>query len=296
MRIIIGHKRFKSASRRVTYQGKEKTVKSAAIWRVLYNVSEKEQEVVYGPRVGRYWGKLPGGKAVSGDPIRDALNLMVGSKTEGRSEVIEILVSAEGPEPREEQLKSVEEIVNRMMETFFQGRPFLCTIHTNSRLVHGHALLVNDAGDGRAIQLSRKEFLRLRRDIKEWTRGLARSGWGRCKKAERELAMQTGAAEEIGAMVARGELQVQKTKGKLAGLVWLRGMEQGRETIRLYQMMGLLGTTDQWLAMQIELGLRLWYREQERVRASAIVGAVDLIPEQEVEKEKSLRASPNPPH
>lgn len=271
--IIVKHKRFKSAQLRGEYiekvkikrNGKEKIRDQG---RVPYIMSGDDS------RVARLWGKLPDGIEVK-PGVNIGAALMLHTNTAGRSEVIEFLVSASVNSPRQEAVKAVDEIVDRMMEKYFPGICYLAARHGDTAHVHAHVLLPNDDGYGHCLSISKKQFLELRRDIAKWSGVAVKSAWPGAKQvkigkaSERLFARLTKQQMEAEALAGRLHIHCRDKKtGYIKSLRW-QGHGQASsygEIIRFWVCARLESRLTYGLT-EIEMAISIWHQKRNRMLA-----------------------------
>ena len=272
--IIIKHRRVASAFTTVTGSKKEK--KQGHIAYLLSPKPNKGERPALGVRVGKYWGQLPNGIQPTGEPETDAAVLLSTSNTEGRNQLLEFLITCE-PQPttelQREAAKVAEEVAESLMRTFFPDRPWLACLHRDREHGHVHLATPNDDGTGRAIRISGRTFNKIRREIERWSKGRARSGWGKGKLRERELAEKTD--EELQRLIAEGRLTIRNRakkgprKDKIDTLDYHYLSEADRHPIkamiRWWKLAGLLKTRANWLELQIEMAI-----QQSRIQQNQI--------------------------
>ena len=268
--IIIKHRRVASAFTTVTGSKKEK--KQGHIAYLLSPKPNKGERPALGVRVGKYWGQLPNGMQPTGEPETDAALLLSTSNTEGRNQLLEFLITCE-PQPttelQREAEKVAEEVAENLMRTFFPDRPWLACRHGDRAHAHVHMSTPNADNKGHAIRIDGRTFNKIRREIERWSRGRARSGWGKGKLRERELAEKTD--EDLQRLIAEGKLTIRNRakkgprKDKIDTLDYHYQSEDEKHPlkamVRWWKLAGLLKTRANWLELQILLSV-----EQNRIQ------------------------------
>ena len=290
---IIMHRRSKTARKRARYLVEEKT-KPRGLGAVEYMVSQKPGEQT-GKRVIKYWGV---GFQATGDVEIDSAELMAGTRTGNRSEVVDLLVSVEPSGNRGRDEQQAIDLTYKLMSTFFPGLKYLACAHGDTpNNAHVHIVLPNDdmTNRHRSIQIDRETFLRMRRDLEFWSGMSIASGWGRGKRVERRFAKLKKVDVREALKTKLLVVKKRDTKGNVTHLSWRPRKGELAKTIRWWVVVREAGVLDYDL-VELLIEISIMHRKMDAMLSASARFRSKLVAEQSTLQSAVASLGTSPSH